>query len=67
MDAGALRWGVNFPKTRKIGSGGMNTPTKDSIPIGFQCNEGYRIQEEGTLEVLFNCWVSASKGWMLVH
>ena len=22
MDAGALRWGVNFPKTREIGSGG---------------------------------------------
>jgi hypothetical protein len=67
MDAGALRWGVNFPKTREIGWGGMNAPTQDSIPIGFQYNEGDSIQEEDILEVLLNFWVSASKGWTLVH
>jgi hypothetical protein len=65
------RWctemGVIFPQTREIGSGGMNTPTKDSIPRGFQCNECYSIQEEGILEVLLNFWVAAIKGWMLVH
>jgi len=59
--------GVIFPQTREIGSGGMNKPTKDSIPIDFQCNEGHSIQEEDILEVLLNFWVSASKGWTLVH
>ena len=45
----------------------MNKPTKDSIPIGFQYNEGDSIQEEGILEVLLNFWVAAIKGWTLVH
>jgi len=45
----------------------MNAPTQDLVLGGFQCNEGYSIQEEGTLEVLFNCWVAGGKVWTLVH